>query len=92
MEDFDEEAEQTKDIPYLDGFNIGYQLEKKTEDKSLSKEDQNLISSMTNLLKKSRSDSDKIQGMLDGRKQRIKDQAREQNHSNKKQRDQDRER
>ena len=33
MEDFDEQAEQTKDIPYLDGFNIGYQLQKKTEDK-----------------------------------------------------------
>jgi|GEM_PF-6365306 len=92
MEDFDEEAEQTKDMPYLDGFNIGYQLEKKSEDKRLSKEDQSLISSMTNLLKKSRSENDKIQGMLDGRKKRIKDRDLEQYRSNDKQRDRSRER
>lgn len=92
MEDFDEEAEQTKDMPYLDGFNIGYQLEKKSEDKSLSKEDQNLMSSMTKLLKKNKSDNDKIQGMLDGRKQRIKDRDRELSRLNDKQLDEGRER
>ena len=43
----------------------------------------------TNLLKKSKSHNDKIQGMLDGRKQRIKDRYQEQIHSNNKNRDQD---
>ena len=68
-----EQEEQLKDQKYLDGFNIGYQLQKKTEDKSLSKEDSRLIQSMIKALKKSKSDNDKIQGMLDGRLQRVKD-------------------
>lgn len=71
MAQFNEQQEQFNDQKYLDGFNIGYQLEKQLEDKSLSDKDRKLIESMTNTLKKTQSKNDKIQGMLDGKKQRL---------------------
>ncbi len=71
MAQFNEQEEQTKDMPYLDGINIGYDLQKQLEDKSLSEKDRKVIESLTKVISKSKSDNDKIQGMIDGKKQRL---------------------
>lgn len=71
MTEFNEQEERTKDQPYLDGFNMGYNLQKQLEDKSLSDKDRKVIESLTKVINKSKSDNDKIQGMIDGKKQRL---------------------
>lgn len=92
MAQFNEQQEQFNDQKYLDGFNIGYQLEKQLEDKSLSDKDRKLIESMTNTLKKTQSKNDKIQGMLDGRKERIIEKERQRINQLSKDRSKSRER
>lgn len=77
MAQFNEQQEQLNDQKYLDGFNIGYQLERQLEDQSLSKKDRELIETLTNTIKKSKGDDDKLQGMKDGRKQRFKELEKE---------------
>lgn len=71
MAQVNEQEEQLKDQKYLDGFNTGYSLQKQLEDKSLSEKDRKVIESLTKVISKSKSDNDKLQGMKDGRKQRI---------------------
>ncbi len=71
MAQINEQEEQLKDQKYLDGFNTGYSLQKQLEDKSLSDKDRKIIESLAKVISKSKSDNDKLQGMKDGRKQRI---------------------
>lgn len=71
MAQINEHEEQLKDQKYLDGFNTGYSLQKQLEDKSLSEKDRKVIESLTKVISKSKSDNEKIQGMIDGKKQRL---------------------
>jgi uncharacterized membrane protein len=73
MEQFNEQQEQQKDQKYVDGFNIGYDLQKQLESESLPDKDRSTLESLVKVLKKSRSENDKIQGMIDGRKERLKE-------------------
>ena len=92
MAQLNEQEEQLKDQKYLDGFNIGYQLQKQLEDKNLSNKDRNLITSMTKAMSKSKSDNDKVQGMLDGKQQRLKEIEKQKFKLASKQKDQEHER
>ncbi len=71
MAQFNEQQEQLNDQKYLDGFNTGYNLQKQLEDKSLSEKDRKILESLAKVISKSKSDNDKIQGMIDGKKQRL---------------------
>lgn len=79
MTEFNEQEERTKDQPYLDGFNMGYQIQKQLESKSLSKKDKETLESLSKVIRKSKSEDDKLQGMKDGRQQRIYELEKEKN-------------
>ncbi len=92
MAQFNEQQEQLNDQKYIDGFNMGYSLQKQLEDKSLSEKDRKLIEAITKTIGRSKSDNDKLQGMIDGRKERILQKDKQRVQQLKKDKSQDRER
>lgn len=71
------ELEQRKDQQYLDGYNLGYEIQKLSENKELSEKDKALLETATKALSKSKSESDKMHGIRDGRKQYLREKEKE---------------
>lgn len=86
MAEFNEQEEQKKDQQYLDGFNLGYQMQKMSEDKSLSDKDLAIMKSISNAMQKTQGNGDKMMGFKDGQKERFlemkksKQKAKEKSH------------
>ena len=77
MAEFNEQEEQKKDQQYLDGYNLGYEMQKLFENKELSEKDKALLDTASKALSKSKSQSDKIQGIRDGQKLRYLERQQE---------------
>ncbi len=76
MAEFNEQEEQKKDQQYLDGFNLGYQMQKMSEDKSLSGKDLTIMKSISNAMQKTQGNGDKMMGFKDGRVQFIQEREK----------------
>ena len=73
-----EEEEQIADQSYVDGFNIGYEIQKNLDDQSLSEKDRAVYQQLAQVIHNVKSKNDKLAGMIDGRAQFIKDRAQKQ--------------
>ena len=72
------EEEQKADQSYVDGFNIGYEIQKNLDDQSLSEKDRAIYEQLAQVIHNAKSKNDKLAGMIDGRAQFVKDRVQKQ--------------
>ena len=82
----------SQDKEYLEGFNLGWEIEKATNDNSLKKEDRELITSIQKNLSKASGNSERIEGFKAGVKQYQRSKEIEKAKEQNRKRDMDRER
>lgn len=78
------------DKDYIDGFNLGWEIERATQDKTMSKKDKELIKSVQTSLEKSSGKSDKLEGIKAGvqqfKRSKELEMLKEKSHNNERER------
>ena len=80
-----------KDLEYLDGFNLGYELEKTVNDRNIKAKDKRLIQIIEKSLRSIQDKNDRLEGIQEGRKAFVKElmlkQEKDKQKSNEKERE-----